>query len=108
MFIRSFTALAAIALLASACSYTETQTVRAPAPTDDSCTAYGYTPGTDAYNICAQREAAARRRGRMAADYAQARIAADSQEACTSYGLASGTPRYDRCVQREIAYRRPA
>ena len=53
------------------------------------------------------REAAARRRGRMAAGYAEARIEADSQEACLSYGLARGTPRFDRCVSREIANRRP-
>ena len=97
----------AIAALASACSYTETRTVAAPTPADDSCTVYGYTPGTSAYNVCVEREAAARHRGRMAADYAEARIVADSQDACSSYGLIRGTSRYDRCVQREIAYRRP-
>ena len=58
--------------------------------------------------ICAEREAAARHRGRVAADYAEARIAADAQEACLSYGLVRGSDRYGRCVQREIAYRRPA
>jgi hypothetical protein len=104
MSIRVLTVIAAAAL-ATACSYTETRTVAAPA--DDSCTVYGYTPGTNAYNICVEREAAARRRGRMAADYAEARIVADSQDACLSYGLVRGTDRYDRCVQREIAYRRP-
>ena len=48
----------------------------------------------------------ARRRGRMAANYAEARLVQDSREACASYGLHAGTDRFDRCVQREIAYRR--
>ncbi|SKA37093.1 hypothetical protein SAMN02745126_05883 [Enhydrobacter aerosaccus] len=99
-------AVLAVAALASACSYSETRTVAAQ-PVDDSCAVYGYTPGTTAYNICVEREAAARRRGRMAADYAQASLIADSQSACLSYGLVQGTPSYDRCVQREMAYRRP-
>jgi hypothetical protein len=103
---RVLTVLAAVALV-SACSYTESRTVAAPTPADDSCTVYGYTPGTSAYNVCVEREAAARRRGRMAANYAEARIVADSQAACSSYGLMRGSARYDRCVQREIAYRRP-
>ena len=67
-----------------------------------------YVPGSEAYRICAEREAAARRRGRMQASYAEAAIASDSQEACMSYGLLRGTERYERCVQREISYRRPA
>lgn len=91
--------------LAAACTVQETRTVVAPA--DDSCTAYGYARGTEGYRICAEREAAARSRGRMAAGYAEARMAADAQEACLSYGLARGTDRYDRCVNREIGYRRP-
>ena len=92
-------------LLATACTVTEHKTVVA---TNDSCTYYGYAPGTEAYRICAEREAAARRRGRMAIDYAEARIVADSQDACASYGLIRGSVSYDRCVQREVAYRRPA
>ncbi len=100
-------AVIVVAALASACSYTETRTVAAPRPADDSCTVYGYTPGTHPYDACVEREAAARHRGRMAANYAEARIVADSQDACISYGLMRGTDRYDRCVQREIAYRRP-
>lgn len=107
MSLRLLTVLVAGAL-AAACTATETRTVVVPASVDDSCSYYGYARGTEGYRICAEREAAARRRGRMAADYAQARIAADSQEACLSYGLVRGTERYDRCVQREIAYRRPA
>ena len=58
--------------------------------------------GTEGYRICVEREAAARHRGRMAANYAEARMAADAQEACLSYGLVRGSDRYDRCVQREI------
>jgi hypothetical protein len=97
----------AVGVLAAACSHTETKTVVVPAPAEDSCTYYGYARGTEAYNLCAAREAAARRRGRMAVDYAEARMVADSQDACISYGLVRGTERYDRCVQREITYRRP-
>lgn len=96
-----------VATLAAGCSYSETRTVAATTPADDSCMVYGYRPGTTAYSVCVEREAAARRRGRMAADYAQSRIVTDSQDACLSYGLPSGTAAYDRCVQREIAYRRP-
>lgn len=94
--------------LVVACSHTETRTVVVPAPTEDSCTVYGYQPGTQAYAICVEREAAARRRGRMAAGYTLAQMQLDSEEACQSYGLIRGTPRYDRCVQREMNYRRPA
>ncbi len=79
-----------------------------PTPAEDSCAYYGYPPGTEGYRLCAAREAAARRRGRMGTDYAEARMVADSQDACISYGLVLGTERHDRCVQREIAYRRPA
>jgi hypothetical protein len=92
-------------LLAVACSHTETRTVVVPA--NDSCSYYGYTPGTEAYRICAEREAAARARGRMAADYAESRIVVDSQDACVSYGLIRGSAGYERCVQREVAFRRP-
>ncbi len=104
-------AVLAFGALAAACTATETKTVVAPQPVavaTDSCAFYGYAPGTREYSICVEREAAARRRGRMAADYAQAAIIADSQEACYSYGLTRGTDRYERCVQREVNYRRPA
>jgi hypothetical protein len=93
--------------LGAACTATETRTVVVPAPADDACSYYGYARGTEAYRICAEREAAARRRGRMAATYAEARIVSDAQEACLSYGLNRYGNRFDRCVQREIAYRRP-
>jgi len=107
MSIRVYAAVAAAAL-SSACSFHETRTVTEP-PTqaDDSCSLYGYTPGTSAYNLCVQREAAARRNGRVAANYGESRVVADSQNACLSYGLTAGTSSYDRCVQREINYRRP-
>jgi hypothetical protein len=95
-------------MLAAACSHTETQTVVAPTPVDDSCTFCGYQPGTAGHHICIDREGAARRRGRMAATYAHERIVADSQDACVSYGLARSTDRFDRCVQREVTYRNPA
>ena len=93
--------------LAAACSHTETQTVVVPQPVD-SCTYYGYQPGTEGYRVCMDREAAARRRGRMAATYARERLVADSQDACVSYGLVRGTDRFDRCMQREVSYRSPA
>lgn len=103
-------AVGVAAALAAACTQSETRTVVVPAPVvaDDSCTYYGYQPGTEGYRICVDRERAARARGRMAATYARERIVADSQDACTSYGLVRGTDRYDRCVAREISYRSPA
>jgi hypothetical protein len=91
--------------LAAGCTVHQTRTVVAPA--DDACAAYGYAPGTEGYRICAEREAAARRRGRMAAGYAEARLAADAQEAGLSYGLTAGSERYERCMRREISSRRP-
>jgi hypothetical protein len=104
MFIRLTVAVVVGAL--AACTTTETRTVMVPTPVDDACASYGYAPGTTPYNICVEREAAARRRGRMAADYAQERLVADAQDACFSYGLTRGSDRYDRCVQREIDHRR--
>ena len=98
----------AVGVLATACSIRETRTVVVPAPADNSCVYYGYTPGTDAYRLCVEREADARRLGRVPSGYAEARMVQDSQDACVSYGLVRGTDRYDRCVQREITYRRPA
>jgi hypothetical protein len=93
-----------VGLLATACS-SETRTVVVPA---DTCTSYGYTPGTEAYRICAEREAAARQRGRMAVSYGETRILADAQDACASYGLISGSASYESCVAREVTLRRPA
>lgn len=95
------------AALAAGCTVTETHTVAMPLAAEDSCSAYGHVPGTEGYRICAEREAAARRRGRMAANYSEARFVADAQEACLSYGLSPRTDRYERCMQREVSYRRP-
>lgn len=101
-------AIVAAGVLAVGCTEVhKTEIVTAP-PAEDACTFYGYTPGTEAYRICFDREVAARRRGRMAADYAETQVVADAQDACVSYGLTRGSERYDRCVQREVAYRRPA
>jgi hypothetical protein len=94
--------------LAAACTTTERRTVVEAPPVNDSCTYYGYAPGTEAYRVCVDREAAARARGRMNATYTRDRIVADSQDACSSYGLVRGTDRYERCVQREVNYRNPA
>ena len=75
--------------LAAACTTTETRTVVVPAPADDSCSYYGYARGTDGYRICAEREAAARRRGRMAANYAEARMAAEVPSLRSGSGAAT-------------------
>ena len=102
-----FAAVLLASSLAAACATYETRTVVAT-PADDSCTVYGYVRGTEAYRLCAAREAEYRRAGRMArADYTQARVVAASQNACASYGLTPGSDRYERCVQREVAYRTP-
>lgn len=100
-------ALTTAALVGACATETRTTVIPAAAPAADACSAYGYVPGTEGYRICAEREAAARKRGRMAAGYAAERIQADAQEACLSYGLSIGTERYERCLQREITYRRP-
>ena len=60
-------AVLAAGVLAAACSHTETRTVVVPTPVDDSCTYYGYAPGTEAYRICAEREAALNAREKVAA-----------------------------------------
>ena len=85
--------------LAAACTATETRTVVVPA--DDACSAYGYAHGTEGYRICAEREAAARRRGRMAAGYAQAMIAADGRRpACRTASGAAPTATSAACSAR--------
>ena len=48
--------LAIVALagaLAAACTVQETRTVVPATPVQDACSAYGYTPGTEGYRICA-------------------------------------------------------
>lgn len=108
MSVRAIAVVFVAVLAAAACSHTETRTVLVPTPAGDSCTYYGYEPGTQAYAICVDRERAARARGRVAATYAYDSLVADSREACMSYGLSPGSERFDVCVRREIDYRRPA
>jgi hypothetical protein len=92
--------------LVGACSYRETKTVVVPAGADTVCTGYGFTPGTTAYDNCVAREADARRRGRVARDYAESALVSDSQSACYSYGLTPGNASYERCVRYEMDARR--
>jgi hypothetical protein len=91
--------------LVGACTYREEKTVVVPAG-GDVCVGYGFTPGTSAYDNCVARETAARARGRMARDYAEAALVTDSQAACASYGLVAGSASYERCVRSEIDARR--
>ena len=103
------TAVSSVALLA-ACTVTNTTTHLVPqAPltsSEQACLDYGFSPGSTAYSNCVSREHEARLRGRVARDYAEARLAEDARDACAAYGLVSGTPVYDRCVGREIDERR--
>lgn len=99
-------ALLACALV-GACTYRETKTVVVPSTSEDNaCASYGFTRGTSAYETCVARETDARRRGRVARDYAEAALVSDSQTSCASYGLTPGTDRYERCVRYEISARR--
>lgn len=94
--------------LAAACSIGDTRPIDGPATTNEgACVSYGFAPGTTPYTTCVQREADARRRGRMSPDYNETLIARDAQEDCAAYGLVRGTTTYELCVQREISYRRP-
>ena len=81
-------------------------TSRAPTLSERNCMDYGFTPGSSAFDRCVQREARARQAGRVAQDYAEARLLDDSRNACHDYGLTLGTPRYDNCVAREADARR--
>lgn len=106
--------VAALGLSAAACSYSNTTTTAAvPAGVvayrsgaERACLDYGFQPGSDPYSRCVVREAEARARGRMPADYAMSRINADARDACYSYGLTVGSAPYDRCVNREVEARR--
>ncbi len=97
-------ALAGLVALGLAGCATETRTV---VVVEDACSAYGFRTGTPEYLLCRDREAAARRSGRMSPSYAEARIVADSQAACQSYGLHPYSDRYERCVRAEHAARQP-
>jgi hypothetical protein len=99
-------AAALLCALAGACTVREEKTVVVPAGAADVCAGYGLTPGTSAYSNCVAREAEARRRGRMARDYAETALVSDSQAACYGYGLTPGSASYDRCVRYEVDARR--
>lgn len=108
-------AVVAVGLSASACSYSSTTTATVPAgpgpvyvatSSGQACVDYGFPPGSIGYGQCVQREQAARARGRMARDYAEAQLVVDARSACYSYGLQPGTGNYDRCVGREVDSRR--
>lgn len=104
-------AATALGLAAAACSSTtyETRTASAPyqlSSSEQACLDYGFRAGTDSYNRCVSREAAARAQGRMPMSYTVANLDADARNACYSYGLTPGTSMYDRCVGREVDARR--
>ena len=106
MFHRLLLAVSACSL-AAACSSDDRQSaVPTGVSNESACTSYGFVPGTTRYTICVQREAEARRRGRLGPEYDQVLIARDAREDCTSYGLVSGSAAFERCVQQEISYRR--
>lgn len=101
----------ALVLSAAACSSTSYETRTASAPyrvssSEQACVDYGFRVGTDNYNRCVSREAAARAQGRVPVSYTAASLDADARNACSSYGLTQGTSMYDRCVGREIDARR--
>jgi hypothetical protein len=104
-------AATALVLSATACSSTtyETRTASAPyrvSSSEQACVDYGFRVGTDNYNRCVSREAAARAQGRVPVGYTVAGLDADARNACYTYGLTPGTSMYDRCVGREIDARR--
>ena len=98
-------ALAGVVALSVGACVSETRTVVA---TDDVCfTSYGFKVSSPEYRLCRDREAEARRQGRVTPSYAEARIVADAQAACQSYGLHPYSDRYEECVRREHEVRRP-
>lgn len=104
-------AATALGLSAAACSSATSETRTSSAPyavssSEQACVDYGFRPGTDNYNRCVSREAAARAQGRVPVSYTVASLDADARNACYSYGLTPGTSMYDRCVGREIDARR--
>jgi hypothetical protein len=104
-------AATALVLSAAACSSTTYETRTAGGPyrltsSEQACLDYGFPAGTEGYNRCVSREAAARAQGRMPMSYTVASLEADARNACYSYGLTPGTSMYDRCVGREVDARR--
>ena len=111
MTISKILTVAALGLSAAACSSTTYETRTASTPyavtsSEQACVDYGFRVGTDNYNRCVSREAAARAQGRVPVGYTVANLDADARNACYSYGLTPGTTMYDRCVGREIDARR--
>lgn len=111
MTVSKILAVAALGLSAAACSSTTYETRTASTPyavtsSEQACIDYGFRPGTDNYNRCVSREAAARAQGRVPVGYTVASLDADARNACYSYGLTPGSTMYDRCVGREIDARR--
>ncbi len=111
MTVSKIMAVAALGLSAAACSSTTYETRTASSPyavtsSEQACADYGFRPGTDNYNRCVSREAAARAQGRVPVGYTVASLDADARNACYSYGLTPGSTMYDRCVGREIDARR--
>jgi hypothetical protein len=100
----------AAGLTAAACSSTTTTYERPAAyrisTSEQACRDYGFVAGTDAYNRCVSREAAARAQGRVPVTYSAASLEADARNACYSYGLVPGSSMYSRCVGREVDARR--
>lgn len=104
-------AATALGLSAAACSSTtyETRTASTPyavSTSEQACVDYGFRVGTDNYNRCVSREAAARAQGRVPVGYTVASLDSDARNACYSYGLTPGSTMYDRCVGREVDARR--
>ncbi len=97
-------ALVGLLALGVAGCVTETRTVIAA---DDVCATYGFKVSSPEYRLCRDREAEARREGRVSPSYAEARIVADAQSACQSYGLHPYSDRYEECVRHEHEARRP-
>lgn len=111
MTISKILTVAALGLSAAACSSTTYETRTASTPyavtsSEQACVDYGFRAGTENYNRCVSREAAARAQGRVPVGYTVANLDADARNACYSYGLTPGTTMYDRCVGREIDARR--
>jgi hypothetical protein len=97
-------ALAALIGLGMAGCATETRTVVVE---NDVCSTYGFKVSSPEYRLCRDRQAEARRAGRVSPSYAEAAIVADSRAACQSYGLHPYSDAFEHCVRDEHERRRP-
>jgi|SRR3954454_6817207 hypothetical protein len=102
-----------IGLLTAACQTPYQQSARVPPPagpqvavgvysSEQTCSDYGFSSNTAAFDRCVQHQRAARSTGRVNRDYTQAMLTNDARSACASYGLDIGSARFDNCVGREI------